>query len=144
MPNLPPPPLSLRAPDSFTEVASLPEIPRMPSVDMFAECFIYFEHSVKSSLPSVIKKTLGKINILGKDEFLPSVFSSHLTKSSLPSVLFFALSKNESLPSVFLTLRKGLRFFPVPASKLFRLSTYNMCYSMLKFNIFLYLFSIFN
>ena len=119
MPNLPPPPLSLRAPDSFTEVASLPEIPRMPSVDMFAECFIYFEHSVKSSLPSVIKKTLGKINILGKDEFLPSVFSSHLTKSSLPSVLFFALSKNESLPSVFFDTPQRIKIFPRSSLKTF-------------------------
>jgi len=62
----------------------------------------YFEHSTKSSLPSAIKKTLGKINTLSKDECLPSVFSFALSKELFAECIIFALGKDESLPSVFL------------------------------------------
>ena len=41
----------------------------------------------------------------------------------------------------FFTLGKELNFFPLSTSKIFLLSTYNMCYSMLKFGTFLYLFA---
>jgi len=109
-------------------------------------------------LPSVPQKTLGKINTLGKQFFaectifgalgkekcLPSVFFLHSAKISLLSALFLALGKDYDSPSVFFTLGKELNFFPLSTSKIFLLSTYNMCYSMLKFGIFLYLFAIFN
>ena len=68
----------------------------------------------------------------------------HSAKISLPSVLFLALGKDYDSPSVFFTLGKELNFFPLSTSKIFLLSTYNMCYSMLKFGTFLYLFAIFN
>ena len=68
----------------------------------------------------------------------------HSAKIFLPSVLFLALRKDYDSPSVFFTLGKELNFFPLSTSKIFLLSTYNMCYSMLKFGIFLYLFAIFN
>jgi len=68
----------------------------------------------------------------------------HSAKISLLSVLFLALGKDYDSPSVFFTLGKELNFFPLSTSKFFLLSTYNMCYSMLKFGTFLYLFAIFN
>ena len=122
----------------------------------FAECIVSSTRQIRS-LPSVPQKTLGKINTHGKQFFVECiifwhsakmrvcrVFFLHSANSSLPSVLFLALGKDYDSPSVFFTLGKELKIFPLSTSKNFLLSTYNMCYSMLKFGTFLYLFAIFN
>ena len=98
---------------------------------IFAECIFSCTRQIRS-LPSVIQKTLGKINTHGKQFFAECiifwhsakmrvcrVFFLHLANSSLPSVLFLALGKDHNLPSVFIYTWQRIKLFLTSNPKTF-------------------------
>ena len=75
---------------------------------------------------------------------LPCAFFSH-GKEILCCVFLFDTRQSLTFAMCFILAHgKVINFFCLLTSKLFLLFTYNMWYSILKFDIFLYLFIIFN
>ena len=91
---------------------SLRETRCLPSAQPFAECIFSCTRQIRS-LPSVIQKTLGKINTHGKQFFAECIIFQHSANMRVCRV-FFLHSANSSLPSVlFLALGKTIIFMLV-------------------------------
>ena len=115
----------------------------------FAECkgvcrVQSFEHSTKKLFTECCSKNTRQNSCTRQKRGFAECEKKTLGKErGLPSAKKI-LGKEGGLTSVFLALGKEISFFSLLTLKLFLLCTYNMCYSMLKFGIFLNQFAIFN
>ena len=109
---------------------------------IFAECHTKNTRQNKYTRQTVLCRVYyfwhsAKINVC-------RVYFFTLGKDFFAECIIFGTRQRLWFVECFFTLVKELNFFPLSTSKIFLLSTYNMCYSMLKFGTFLYLFAIFN